>query len=200
MADTYDLVIVGGGPAGASAAIFAARAGLRTLVMDADRGMTRRALVHNHLGFPDGIPGPELVVRGQQHARQAGAEWRTSDVSGLQRTADTLQLTASDGQTVQADQVLLTTGASVALAAAAGIETRPGSEPRMKDAIVVDGQGHTSVPGVWAAGAAAGVSVHTIITAGDGARVSINIISARKGERHVDHDVMPAPSPAPTSA
>jgi len=44
MTDSYDLAIVGGGPAGASAAIFAARAGLRTLVLDSDKGMTRRAL------------------------------------------------------------------------------------------------------------------------------------------------------------
>ena len=61
MSETYDLATVGGGPAGASAAIFAARAGLRTLVLDADKGMTRRAMVNNLLGFPEGITGPDLV-------------------------------------------------------------------------------------------------------------------------------------------
>jgi len=49
---------------------------------------------------------------------------------------------------------------------------------------------------VWAAGTVAGASVHTIITAGDGARVAINLISATKGERHVDHDVLPVARPA----
>jgi glycine/D-amino acid oxidase-like deaminating enzyme len=52
MTDNYHFVIVGGGPAGASAAFFAARAGLRTLVLDADRGMTRRALINNLLRLP----------------------------------------------------------------------------------------------------------------------------------------------------
>jgi hypothetical protein len=47
------------------------------------------------------------------------------------------------------------------------------------------------VAGIWAAGIVAGNSVHTIITAGDGARVAINIISARNGQRYVWHDVVP---------
>ena len=57
---------------------------------------------------------------------------------------------------------------------------------------MVDADGRTSVPGLWAAGTAAGVSVHTIVTAGDGARVAINLISEVRGERHVDHDVLRA--------
>ena len=59
------VVIIGGGPAGASAATFAARAGLTTVVIDADKGMTRRAWVQNHLGFPDGVTGPDLVDGGR---------------------------------------------------------------------------------------------------------------------------------------
>jgi thioredoxin reductase (NADPH) len=197
MTDNYDLVIVGGGPAGASAAIFAARAGLETLVLDGDKGMTRRAQVNNLLGFPEGISGPELVERGQEHARRAGAEWKTIDVAAVEPADDTIRLTTSDGSTYQAGQLLLTTGASVALAHEAGVATRPAAEPRMREAIVVDDQGRTNTPGIWAAGAAAGVSVHVIITAGDAARVAVNIISSHKGERHVDHDVL-RPTLAPS--
>jgi len=199
MADKYDLVIVGGGPAGASAAIFAARAGLRTLVLDADKGMTRRAQVNNLLGFPDGITGPELVELGQQHAQGAGADWQNTEVTALQPADDTVRLATSDGGTFDADHVLLTTGASAALAHDAGVDTRPGTEPRMKEAIVVDEQGRTSLRRLWAAGAAAGASVHVIITAGDGARVAINIISDHKGERHDDHDMLPTPTVTATS-
>src|SRR5690349_2059056 len=136
MAEPYDLVIVGGGPAGASAAMFAARAGLRTLVLDADKGMTRRAQVNNMLGFPDGISGPELVERGQQHARGAGAEWQDAEVTKLAPADDVVRLTTSDGRTFEADQVMLTTGATAALAGESGVATRPATEPRMKEAIV----------------------------------------------------------------
>jgi thioredoxin reductase (NADPH) len=160
MTDLYDLAIVGGGPAGASAAIFAARAGLRTLVLDADKGMTRRAQVNNQLGFPDGISGPDLVERGQQHAQSAGADWQTADVTALQPADDSVRLASSDSRTFDADQVLLTTGASTALVPEAGVATRPATEPRMKDAI--------------------------------------NIISDRKGQRHVDHDVLATPTAAPS--
>src|SRR4051794_21269700 len=125
MLTMYDLAIVGGGPAGASAATFAARAGLRTVVLDADKGMTRRAQVNNHLGFPDGISGPELVERGQQQAQRAGAEWAKTDVTALEREADGFVLRAADGVTFDAREVLLTTGANVELARQAGLATEP---------------------------------------------------------------------------
>ena len=186
----YDLAIVGGGTAGASAATFAGRAGLQTAVIDADKGMTRRAMLNNHLGFPEGITGPDLVDRGQQQAEKAGATWIKSDVSALERRDDSVVLTLSDGQTVEARDVLVATGANFDLARAAGLAMCPGTEARYAEVIAVDGEGRTSVAGVWAAGVAAGQSAHTIISAGDGARVGINIISAQKGSRWVDHDRM----------
>jgi thioredoxin reductase len=187
----YDLAIVGGGTAGASAATFAGRAGLQTVVVDADKGMTRRAMLNNHLGFPEGITGPDLVDRGQEQAEKAGATWIKAEVTGLEKQGDGYVLTADDGQSVEAREVLLTLGANLALAKAAGIQTREGTEPRIAEVIAVDANGQTSLPGVWAAGVAAGVSVHTIITSGDGARVAVNIISGQKGQRWVDHDRMP---------
>lgn len=70
------------------------------------------------------------------------------------------------------------------------MKTKPGSEPRIKKIVDVDKIGKTNIDGIWAAGTCAGVSVHAIITAGDGAKVAINILSELNGERYVDHDVM----------
>lgn len=187
-----DLAIVGGGPAGASAAVFAARAGLDTVVIDADKGITRKADLNNHLGFPDGIPGPELVELGRAHAVKSGAEWVEGSVTSVTKADDGFVLGTDDGE-VSAQEVLLTTGVLTSLAESLGLETQPGTEPRIATTFVVDAEGRTAVPGVWAAGTAGGASVHTIVTAGDGARVAINLISARTGERHVDHDVLQAP-------
>jgi thioredoxin reductase len=189
----YDVVIIGGGPAGASAATFTARAGLQTALIDADTGMTRRAMVNNHLGFPEGVTGPDLVDSGKQQAARAGAEILAGKVTRLDTTADGFELQTEEGKSLSAKRVILTIGANTALANDAGIAVKPGTEPRIREIVDVDPDGRTSVPGVWAAGTAAGVSVHTIITAGDGARVAINLISDVKGERYVDHDVLPRP-------
>jgi thioredoxin reductase (NADPH) len=194
----YDVAIVGGGPAGASAATFTARAGLQTVLIDADAGMTRRAMVNNHLGFPTGVTGPDLVDSGKAQAARAGAEVVAGKVVELATGGQdgALTLKTEDGQSYAAKQVILTIGANTDLARQSGIAVKPGTEPRIKEVVAVDAEGRTSVPGVWAAGTAAGVSVHTIVTAGDGARVAINLISSTRGERWVDHDVLPKPAAA----
>lgn len=191
--DNYDVVIVGGGPAGASAATFTARAGLRTAVIDADKGMTRRAMLNNHLGFADGVTGPELVDAGRAQAERAGATWIEGSAEAIDGSQGAFVVRTTEGTTLPAATVLLATGVSAALAEAAGVELTAGTEPRIQQVAVVDQSGRTSVPGIWAAGVIGGVSVHTIVTAGDGARVAINLISEARGERHVDHDVLPAP-------
>jgi thioredoxin reductase (NADPH) len=187
---TGGVVIIGGGPAGASAAIFTARAGLATVLIDADKGMTRRAWLQNHLGFPEGVTGPDLVDGGRAQAERAGATWVGATAEAIEGSAGDFTVRTADGQTFTAAGVLLATGVSVTLAESAGVATTAGTEPRIKSIVAVDADGRTSVPGIWAAGTAGGVSVHTIVTAGDGARVAINLISEQRGERYVDHDVL----------
>lgn len=186
------VVIVGGGPAGASAAVFTARAGLSTVVIDSDKGITRRALLNNHLGFPDGIPGPGLVERGRVHAEVSGATWVEDVAEAIEGAGGEFTVRTAFGRAFPAAQVILATGMSATLAEAAGIATTEGTEPRIKTIVGVDSQGRTSVPGIWAAGTVAGASVHTVVTAGDGARVAINLLSELHGERHWDHEVLPA--------
>ncbi|UUZ80059.1 FAD-dependent oxidoreductase [Paenibacillus sp. P26] len=185
---SYDIAIIGAGPAGASAALFAAKAGKKTIVIDSDQSITKRAWVENHYGVME-ITGPDLVDVGKKQVAKFGAELVQGKVTGITKTGEGFQL-ASENGTYEAKHVIVATGVSVDLAESAGLNTKPGTEPRIKTVFDVDASGKTNVPGIWAAGTAAGVSVHTIITAGDGAKVAINVISELNGERYVDHDVM----------
>lgn len=184
----YDVIIIGSGPAGASAALFTAKAGKSTLVIDNDQSITKRAWVENHYGV-DAISGPDLVETGKKQAAKFGAEFVQGKAQQLEKTGEGLRVSTETGS-YEGKHVILATGLSVELAEAAGIQTKAGTEPRIKNVVDADAQGKTSLAGVWAAGTTAGVSVHTIITAGDGAKVAINVISELNGERYVDHDVM----------
>src|SRR5690606_2884271 len=186
----YDVAVVGGGVAGGSAAIFLAKAGVKTLVLDNDKGQTRRAWIENHYGFPEGVTGPDLVDAGRKQAERLGAAWHIAQVTAIERQDDGFVLKTEDGTSFNAKQVILATGAAMGLAEALGLEFTDGRETRYPRVVKVDVDGRTSVPGIWAAGILAGVSAHTIITAGHGAHVAVGLISELRGERHVQHDVL----------
>jgi len=185
----YEIAIIGAGAAGASAALFTAKAGKKTLLIDSNKSMTARALLLNHYGVEE-IEGPELVAIGQKQAVQFGAEIKQETVTNIIEGEAGAFLIETENGSYEAAYVIIATGALANLAEAIGIETKDHREPRFKTAIAVNEEGETSKKGIWAAGAVAGVSVHTIVTAGDGARVAINLLSEINGERYVDHDVL----------
>lgn len=184
----YDIIVVGAGPAGGSAALFAAKSGKKTLVIDNDKSVTKRAWMENHYGVKE-ISGPDLVEIGKQQATKFGAEIITDTVVNIVKS-DSGVTVETENQKYEGTHVILATGMLVDVAEKSGLKTVPGTEPRVKSIIEVDAQGKSNVDGVWAAGTVAGVSMHTIITAGDGAKVAINVISELNGERYVDHDVL----------
>jgi len=91
MSAEYDVVIIGGGPAALSAAIYAARGELRTLVLERAVLGGQVALtdvIDNYPGFPQGVSGAELTERMAAQARRFGAEIRTEEVTGLEVKGD----------------------------------------------------------------------------------------------------------------
>lgn len=109
-AEVFDCAIVGGGPAGLTAAIYLAR--YRRKVVLYDRGGSRAALIptsHNHAGFPDGIAGPDLLERMGAQAAKYGADLRVGDVTAVVAEGREWRLTAPDAE-VRARTVLFATG------------------------------------------------------------------------------------------
>jgi thioredoxin reductase (NADPH) len=186
----YDILVIGAGPAGASAALFAAKAGKKTLLLDNDKSMTKRAWVENHYGVKE-ISGPDLIEIGKQQAQKFGAEVVQTEATNIEKTAEGFKVETESGS-YEAKHIIYATGLGLDLAEKTGLNTKPGTEPRIKTVLDVGTDGKTNIEGIWAAGTVAGVSVHTIITAGHGAHVAINVISELNGERYVDHDVLKA--------
>ncbi|MGE3073934.1 MAG: FAD-dependent oxidoreductase [Dehalococcoidia bacterium] len=112
----YDLAIVGGGPAGLSAAIYAAREGIETVVIErstlgGQAGVTER--IDNYPGFPDGIKGSELADRFEAQARRYGVELASAvGVTAVEPDGDDVELGLGNGQRVCAHAVLIVTGSS----------------------------------------------------------------------------------------
>ena len=112
--DFYDTVIVGGGPAGLGAAVYAASEGLRTVLLErratgGQAGQSSR--IENYLGFPDGVSGGQLTDRARRQARKFGAEILTArGVAALEARGSSRVVRFADGGEVAAHTVVLATG------------------------------------------------------------------------------------------
>jgi thioredoxin reductase (NADPH) len=114
--DFYDLVVVGGGPAGLGAAVYGASEGLKTLLVEkfatgGQAGQSSR--IENYLGFPDGLSGGQLTDRARRQAVKFGAELlTTSEVTGLEVNGSARTVRLADGGAIDAKAVILATGVS----------------------------------------------------------------------------------------
>jgi thioredoxin reductase (NADPH) len=127
----YDLIVIGGGPAGLGAAVYSASEGLRTILVEREAiggqaGQSSR--IENYLGFPSGIGGGDLARRATTQARRFGAEMLlTSEVSSLEVCGSARVVRLADGGQLSAHAVLLTTGVAYRRLPAPGVDSFTGS-------------------------------------------------------------------------
>jgi thioredoxin reductase (NADPH) len=110
-----NIVIIGSGPAGLTAAIYSARANLSPLLIEGWQSggqLTTTTEVENYPGFAKGIMGPELMKDMRAQAERFGTEFLTGDVSAVRFTQRPFSITIDGEQTVQAKTVIIATGAS----------------------------------------------------------------------------------------
>lgn len=126
----YDLVVVGGGPAGLGAAVYGASEGLRTVLVEqvatgGQAGQSSR--IENYLGFPDGVSGAQLTDRARRQAIRFGAELLTArEVVKLETNGSARRLEFSDGSEIAAHSVILATGVSYRTLQAPGVDDLSG--------------------------------------------------------------------------
>ena len=176
------VAIVGGGPAGLSAALFAAKNGLDAVVFDTDGTWMHKAHLFNYPGVGS-LDGSAFIQTARQQADDFGADrHQDAEVTDVEATDDGFAVTA-EGETHEADYLVLATGASRDLAESLGCEFSG------DDTVDVDVSMETSVENAYATGGMVRAEEwQAVISAGDGAAAALNILSKEKGEHYHDFD------------
>ncbi|MFB6087654.1 MAG: NAD(P)/FAD-dependent oxidoreductase [Haloarculaceae archaeon] len=178
MTDT-DVLIVGGGVAGLSAAIYTARADMETLVVDADESiLERNAHLENFPGFPAGVDARRFLSMTREQAEGAGARFREERVVDVvphdEESGFTVELGA--GEELTADYVVAASWSDAAyLEDVEGVGLVQRGSKRFVD---VDEHGFTGVAGLYAAGRIAEKHHQAVVAAGHGAEVALAILEA----------------------
>ncbi|MFB6130767.1 MAG: NAD(P)/FAD-dependent oxidoreductase [Salinigranum sp.] len=178
-----DVAVVGGGPAGLSAALFTAKNDLDTVVFDTDETWMHKAHLFNYLGHRS-ISGSEFMAVARGQASDRGADVRVGDeVTAVERSGDGFTVATGDDE-VEARYVVFATGANRDLAEELGCETTDDGT------IDVNLDMETSVEGAYATGAMVRAEKwQAVISAGDGGAAALDILSTEKGEHYHDFDV-----------
>jgi len=189
----HEVVIVGGGPAGCSAGVFTARAGLDTVVFDRGRSSIQRcAHIENYLGFPSGIDIGTFYDLMHDHVEEAGCTLVPDLVESVEHAADTAGFVVrpQSGEPVTARRVIAATRYDAGeylrgLDDDAMFVTREyeGETRKHLDKEYAEEDGSTPVDGLFVASPHAATSAQAIAAAGRGARVGVTVVEAARRAR-----------------
>jgi thioredoxin reductase len=176
------VIVVGGGPAGLSAALFAAKNGLETTVFDTDKTWMHKAHLFNYLGIGS-QDGTAFLETARRQVDSFGVDRHQGEaVTDVETTDDGFRAVTDEGS-YEADYLVLATGAKRDLAESLGCEFDG-------DVVDVDVTMETSVQDAYATGAMGRAEEwQAVIAAGDGAAAALNILSKEEGEHFHDFDV-----------
>lgn len=180
-----DVIVIGDGPGGLSAALFLAKGGLDVTVYGQDKTAMHWAQVKNYLGIPE-IHGSEFQRIARDQVQSFGATIRDARVESVQKVASGFEVKLENGEAASARFVILNEGKVPRLALELGLAGAEGG------GITVDLNGKTSVEGAYAVGRLVRPErSQAIISAGDGAAVAIDILSTVRGAPVQDWDSPP---------
>lgn len=178
-----DVLIVGDGPAGLSAALFLAKNNMSVTVYGQNSTPMHKAMLYNYLGIPE-MTGTDFQNVSREQVKKLGAEIVDEEITAAEKTVSGFAVTTAGGQRVEGKYLILASGTNTKLAEGLGLEKKD-------KGIVADQDGKTSVEGLYAVGWNTRlIRTQAIISAGQGAATALEILSVEAGEDVHDFDVV----------
>lgn len=184
-----DVIVVGDGPAGLSAALYLAKNGIGVHVLGNDQTPMHKAELRNHPGIPHAT-GTEMMQTLRQQVMEYGGHLHSQRAMSVQHVDGRYCIRSERGDVFTGEYLVLATGRGYHLAEALGLATS-------ERGVVVDMDGRTSREGVYAGGNLTRGITQAVISMGDGAAIAIDVLSRQKGEPFHDYDYLTMPDRAP---
>jgi thioredoxin reductase (NADPH) len=189
---TDDVVIIGDGPMGLTAALYLSKNGMGVHVLGKDQTPMHKALLRNHPAAPD-VPGEEWIHVLREQCLAFGARLHHQKVVGIQCDGEIFVASTEGGDKFRGRYLVLATGRNTRIAESVGVAMTD-------EGVAIDLHGRTSQENVYAGGNLARGITQAAISAGDGAAVALDILSREKGAPFHDYDVAPAQQPSRRAA
>jgi len=179
-----DVIIIGDGPGGLSAALFLAKNGQDVTVFGQDKTAMHWAYLHNYLGIPE-ISGSDFQKIARQQVTSFGAQIQEQQVTNIEKTGDGFTVTAENGESYSSKYLVVGEGKGLNLANSLGLSTTDAG-------VEVDRHFRTSIDNLYFVGRSTGIQrSQAIISAGSGAVAALDILSIEKGKDFNDFDSPP---------
>jgi thioredoxin reductase (NADPH) len=186
-----DVLVIGGGISGGSAAIYTAQGGLRTAVIDSGKSQIKQvSQLYNYPGIKE-ISGTALMDTIKDQAIASGAEWTEGVVEAVTQIDNVFSILLAGGKELVAKHLIIATNLQTTLLENLGFELAVNEKVpsgKIKKVLGIEPDGTTNVPNLYITSLLAGLSSQSVIAAGHGASVGISIVSKETGKSYMWHD------------
>ena len=186
-----DVLVIGGGISGGSAAIYTAQGGLKTAVIDSGKSQIKQvSKLFNYPGIKE-INGSELLENIKDQALDAGTEWNEDAVETVKKNESGYSVILTGGKELHAKYLIIATNLQTSLLESLGFELSVNEKVpsgKIKKVLDVEPDGTTKLPNLYITSLLAGLSSQSVIAAGHGASIGISIVTKETGKTYMWHD------------
>lgn len=186
-----DVLVIGGGISGGSAALYTAQGGLKTGVIDSGKSQIKQVTkIFNYPGIKE-ISGVELLENIKDQAIAAGTEWNEGIVETVKKKDHGFSVILTDGNEFDTKHLIIATNLQTSLLESLGFELAVNEKVpsgKIKKVLGIEADGTTNQPNLYITSLLAGLSSQSVIAAGHGAAIGISIVTKEIGKTYMWHD------------